>query len=217
MLGYCMPQEVLGPQGYITINQSNLKSLSLVVDGTCRANGLQGLTHLRNLRHFSWRGVVMRWNFHLFRKVVENNAHHLVSLDVEVVRHYNPRQGADISLDLVWLGLLVPPDRHMENIGKLYAEPITNEFRLKSLVSLSLRNVSLIAWGTGDVLTFDPANLTTLRLDYCRKSLRFFETWATRNHGFSLRSFHGIIHENWGRRAYFPLEDLLDKHGSQMQ
>lgn len=217
MLGYCMPPEVLGPLGYITINQSNLKSLSLVVDGACRANGLEGLAHLKNLRHFSWRGVVAKRNFHLFRKVVEHNAHHLVSLDVEVVRHYNQRLVADIQMDLIWLGLLIPPIRFRGNLEKLSTEPITNEFQLKSLVSLSLRNVSLLAWGPGDELTFDPAKLTVLRLDYCPKTLRFFETWETRDHGFSLRSFGGIIDENWGRRAYFPLEDLLDKYDSQLE
>lgn len=62
---YCCPME----------RQSNLKSLSLAVDGSFPGYGLAGLAHLNNLRHFSWRGVVTRRNFNLFRTVIEHNAH----------------------------------------------------------------------------------------------------------------------------------------------
>ncbi|KAF3397470.1 hypothetical protein DPV78_007804 [Talaromyces pinophilus] len=216
MLGYCMPPEVLGPEGYITINQSNLKSLALAVDGACTGYGLAGLSQLDNLRHFSWRGVVTKQNFRLFRTVIERNAHHLVSLEVEVLhRAGRARSINEVYLDLIWLGLLVPSHRHIERLER--ARSVKNEFRLNKLVSLSLRNVSLVAWKTDTVLTFDPARLTSLTLDYCVKTLRFFETWDQCNHGLSLRSFRGMIDEPWAQRTSFPLEDLLRKHGSRLE
>jgi hypothetical protein len=211
-----MPEEVLGPQGYITINQSNLKSLSLTVDGSCPGHGLDGLAHLDNLQYLSWRGVVTKRNFELFRKVVEHNAHHLVTLDVEVVRRpVVSRPSRQIDLDLIWLGLLVPSERHIGRVTE--ASSVKNELRLNSLVSLSLRNVSLAAWKSDDVLTFDPARLIKLTLDYCAKTLRFFETWDSRNHGLSLRSFRGMIDERWGTRTTFPIESLLSKYGSRLE
>lgn len=211
-----MPPEVLGPEGYITINQSNLKSLSLAVDGSCPGFGLAGLAQLRNLRHFSWRGVVTGRNFRDFRMVMENNAHHLVSLEVEVLHRVGRnRTSNEIYLDLVWLGLLVPSRRHIDRLAQ--ASSVKNEFRLNKLASLSLRNVSLNAWKSGNVLTFDPARLTSLTLDCCLKTLRFFETWDRCNHGISLRSFRGMIDEPWAWRISFPLEDLLRKHGSRLE
>lgn len=216
MLGYCLPQEVLGPQGYITINQTNLKSLSLAVDGSCPGYGLAGLAHLNNLHHFSWRGVVTQRNFNVFRTVVEHNAHHLVSLEAEVVHRAGAERSArEVYLDLIWLGLLVPSDKHIQRLRR--GSSVKNEFRLNKLVSLSLRNVSLKAWKSDDVLTFDPARLTNLTLDYCVKTLRFFETWDNCNHGLSLRSFRGMIDEPWAWRSSFPLEDLLRKHGSRLE
>lgn len=211
-----MPPEVLGPEGYITINQSNLKSLSLAVDGACPGFGLDGLGQLRNLRHFSWRGVVTGQNFRDFRMVMENNADHLVSLEVEVLHRVgHERNSNEIYLDLVWLGLLVPSRRYMDRLAR--ASSVKNEFRLNKLASLSLRNVSLNAWKSGNVLTFDPARLTSLTLDYCLKTLRFFEMWDRCNHGLSLRSFRGMIDEPWAWRTSFPLEDLLRKHGSRLE
>jgi hypothetical protein len=211
-----MPEEVLGPRGYITINQSNLRSLSLAVDGACPGFGLEGLIQLNNLHHFSWRGIVTKHNFKLLRTVLEHNAHHLLSLDVEVVRRFGPpRDADDIELDLFWLGLLVPKSRHTSRFAE--GRLIKNEFRLSRLLSLTLRNVSLAAWKIDDELTFDPAILVRLILEYCPKTLRFFETWHRRNHRLSLVSFRGIIDENWGRRASFPLELLLNKYGSRLE
>lgn len=209
-----MPEVVLGPRGYITSNQSNLRSLSLAVDGSCPGNSLDGLAQLKSLRHFHWRGIVTQRNFGLFRTVVKNNAYHLVSLGAEVMDRVR-RPSWQIDLDLIWLGLLVPSKRHIERFPE--AGAVKNKLRLKSLVSLSLCEVSLASWGRDDLLTFDPGRLTTLTLNRCPSTLRFFETWNSRNHGLSLQSFSGIIDERWEGRTSFPLELLLRKYGSKLE
>uniref|UniRef100_A0A093XVQ9 F-box domain-containing protein n=1 Tax=Talaromyces marneffei PM1 TaxID=1077442 RepID=A0A093XVQ9_TALMA len=215
-IGYCMPEELLGPLGYITISHTNLRSLSLVVDGSCPNNGLYGLAHLKNLQVFSWRGVVTKRNFKLLRIVLEHNAKHLNVLEVEIVRRRGAsRHPTEIELDLIWLGLCVPSNHHIAKVEG--AHLVKNRFWLKSLRTLSLRNASLAAWTACDTLTFDPGNLFKLKLELCVKTLQFFDTWDSRNHGLILRSFHSIIDERWRTRTVFPLERLIVKYGSRIE
>ena len=195
-----MPDEVLGPQGYITINQPNLKSLSLAVDGRCPGNGLEGLSRLKNLRHFSWRGVVAKRNFELVRSVIRHNADHLVSLDVEI-RHRSGTSPQRIELELNWLGLVALSPRYIEiNEVTNFVKKIV---QLKSLTSLSLRRVSLAAWKYSSVLAFDLARLNKLTLEYCKDTRGFFDTWDRTVPGFSLRSLSVIIHESSVQNSFF--------------
>ncbi|EED14091.1 conserved hypothetical protein [Talaromyces stipitatus ATCC 10500] len=215
-MGYCVPASVLGQSGYIPHFQPNLRSLSLKVDSACVGGSLAGLASLKNLRHFSWRGIDSVRAFSLIRLVLKNNAEHLVSLELEVLRVEQTQENIQLhEHDLIWLGLLVPNHNHFPNSDM--GVWLDKDVRLKSLTYLSLRHVRLLTWQPQDTLTFDLSKLENLHLYKCPGTLDFFQTWTISDCGMSLRSLRAVINEPMAGRIHFTLEHLLIVHGCQLE
>lgn len=61
-LGICIPESILGSEGYLTKKQTAIKSLSLITTGICHRNRLIQeeiviLSNFPRLRKFSWKGL----------------------------------------------------------------------------------------------------------------------------------------------------------------
>ncbi|KAM5432202.1 hypothetical protein McanCB56680_001925 [Microsporum canis] len=55
-LGTCVPEEILGKNGYLPLKQKNLKSLRLITDASCEWNGYN-LAPFTKLTSLSWHGL----------------------------------------------------------------------------------------------------------------------------------------------------------------
>ncbi|RDW93340.1 uncharacterized protein DSM5745_00662 [Aspergillus mulundensis] len=97
-LGCCVPDEVMGPTGYIPLNQNCIQSLSLITDGTCQSStDMAGLSQLNNLRSLTWEGIDPDGDHGNLVACLTANSMHLKHLKLGVVsRHLSDP-------DLSWL------------------------------------------------------------------------------------------------------------------
>ncbi|KAI9928614.1 hypothetical protein ASPWEDRAFT_168587 [Aspergillus wentii DTO 134E9] len=178
-VGCCVPNSILGEYGYIPMSQAALTSLSLVTDGYCRHGFyIEGLIYLKQLRHFSWRGISWEEEFEIFRSVIQNNACHLTSLQVEV-RDIVGWEDSDPHLILCYIGLISTEEVE-----------IPKGFYLPSLRHLSLHRTPVGLWNGTDPFYFDLKKLHSLELNTCRGTPEFMRTMASRKIDLSLRTLH---------------------------
>ena len=80
---------ILGPDGYMTSFQTQIESRSLVVDRNCHWGlgeeepGLYCLEKFTKLRHLTWKGLYVRYQFNDLCGFFENNAQHLEYLELD--------------------------------------------------------------------------------------------------------------------------------------
>lgn len=91
-LGCCIPDEVIGTDGYISKYQTRIQSLSLTTDGTCKdtLRDYSGLLDLRQLRHLSWKGLDFGSKARILRQLLGANHDHLESLELETFQEDHP-------------------------------------------------------------------------------------------------------------------------------
>ncbi|KAF6831633.1 hypothetical protein CPLU01_06672 [Colletotrichum plurivorum] len=96
-LGTCVPQsyELLGPGGYLTLEQQNIESIRLLTDGSCcRKNHSSGLLfgHLAldafpHLKHLTWTGLSGPSDFKSLAEVLIKRSHQLEELEIDLTWH----------------------------------------------------------------------------------------------------------------------------------
>ncbi|KAL5360848.1 hypothetical protein BJX96DRAFT_75889 [Aspergillus floccosus] len=184
-MGCCVPESVLGPSGYIPINQPLISALSLITSQKCRhAASLKGMTYLRQLKAFSWQGVRSKRDLEIFRSVVQNNADTLGSLEVRVLNEVQNDVENDDSI-LERLGLLLP--------GSV-AAPDQKCVRF-CLHHLSLRRARLDECFAGRDFAFRLENLLSLDLVNCHGTFEFFEALLDSVLHLNLRSLKVTVTE----------------------
>ena len=134
-IGTCIPEEILGPTGYLSRKQRRIQSIYLVTDPTCdvalhdaRYTGLSTLRHLKTL---SWKGVKPADDFAALSETLR----------------YNSKQLEKLELDLIdWDRVIETCDIDEESLGRSFTEEVIGVQPSKTIVLFpSLRILSLSA------------------------------------------------------------------------
>lgn len=85
-LGCCVPSSILGIDGWLPSKHSDIRTLSLITDGTCYSRGSEddGILKLTQIRSFSWKGFdeLDIHQHHIIRQSLALNSAHLGSLEL---------------------------------------------------------------------------------------------------------------------------------------
>ena len=172
-LGTCVPDSLLGKSGYLLIYQRNIEYLSLATDGSCLRSARKGLPglHVRNfksLRGVSWKGLQNYSELNTLRLLLDINAPHLTSLELEILecQYYQSLLEVEISGSI--RNLLSSP---------ILALPFPDmRLQFPSLRSLSLTGLPLECTDVDVkelISALNISGLRKLRLLGCRSVLSF--------------------------------------------
>jgi hypothetical protein len=100
-LGTCVPDEILGPNGYLPLRQKNLESISLITDPTCKSAGyfLENFTKLKKL---SWTGIASMVDIQALGPCFDKVSHQLTELELDLhrlgtyPRHFDHQHESDL-------------------------------------------------------------------------------------------------------------------------
>lgn len=86
-LGTCIPQTILGPNGYLNTHQKEIETIRLITDGSCRSedapDGLD-LSCFVNLKRLSWSGLAQNKDVKALADLLQKRAHQLLELDLDL-------------------------------------------------------------------------------------------------------------------------------------
>ncbi|EFR02053.1 hypothetical protein MGYG_05056 [Nannizzia gypsea CBS 118893] len=152
-LGSCVPQDILGSNGYLPLKQKNLTSIRLITDASCAPMNYS-LSPFTRLTSLSWHGVREREDLTALRECLRVCSHQLVHLDLDFLPRDKIRDGEfdfKSNNSSFTYELLKPfPDHHrvsfpkvrelsLANVSLLYTEELTEAFKFSSMRSLTFR------------------------------------------------------------------------------
>ena len=155
-LGVCIPESILGSEGYLTKKQTGIESLSLITTGICYRNRLIQeeiviLSNFPRLRKFSWKGLSSTEELNSLRGLFFRNFRVLEELELDffnwkiVIKGENrlsfteailPHETNGIIQQFRSLKCLSLTEFGFEETTK----QITQAFNIRNLQSLTLRN-----------------------------------------------------------------------------
>ncbi|KAM5447010.1 hypothetical protein MaudCBS49596_006190 [Microsporum audouinii] len=155
-LGTCVPEEILGKNGYLPLKQKNLKSLRLITDASCEWNGYN-LTPFTKLTSLSWHGFRPDIDFISIWKCFSVCSHQLTCLDLD------------------FYSLAIDPDRNflVQDDGgsnlRAILRPLSGERQpfFPDLQELSLASIPLPSEANELVSAFGFQSLRSLKLRFC--------------------------------------------------
>jgi hypothetical protein len=161
-LGTCVPQELLGPSGYLLRKQNLIESIHLVTDGSCSYNLDKGsrivLSAFPRLRKLSWSGLRSENDIETLKDAIRQVSYHLLDLGLDFVDWSEVEETLSLDED--------DSDAFfVHNILELPRNSTSCMF--PALQVLSLCNVSFES-GTKDMAhVFDFGLLSSLKLRFC--------------------------------------------------
>ena len=164
-LGMCIPENILGPEGYLTKKQTAIKSLSLTTGMGCSHSPQLSaeiivLSKFPKLRQFSWKGLHLTEEMAALRGLFENNFRVLEDIELDFI-HWRQVRIDDKLMSSLWdhsppsfTDLILPHnmDRNIQEFQSLKrlalsefrfeaeTKGITRAFNISNLRSLTLRN-----------------------------------------------------------------------------
>lgn len=224
-LGCCVPSSILGIDGWLPSKHSEIRTLSLITDGTCYSQEPEeaGILKLTQIRSFSWKGFEEHdiHQHHMIRQCLALNSAHLESLELEPTVKVDGAVEIDQLLNIQSDFLDVELDGHTAPVAhpdecSLLAK--TSPTKLVVLRHLSLFNILL---GSYEELmsAINLHQLQSLKLLVCvygsnilwgmsssgkRINLRSFE-WVS---GDILEIYRGVRHISEFLKSFEGLEEL---------
>ncbi|KAK3300725.1 uncharacterized protein B0H64DRAFT_21776 [Chaetomium fimeti] len=169
-LGACVPSDVLGPRGTISLNNPSLRSLTLTTDPGCQTPGapdsdidLSALCKLQSLR---WRGPGVR-HLDTLSLAIENNSGRLQRLELDFIRWGSLERDM---MELKKTNLLEAREWCANNIfglARQSPQPILSAIRELSLAGMPLSD--------GMARTINLDTLVSLKLRECKNWVGFLE------------------------------------------
>ncbi|PVH94481.1 hypothetical protein DM02DRAFT_676170 [Periconia macrospinosa] len=96
-LGTCIPQEIIGSSGLLTLKQKQIESMQLITAGSCYGNltsqspmNLSGFTRLKKL---SWKGMKSENDWETLKNTLKQSSHQLVELELDFVEWVRLKSG----------------------------------------------------------------------------------------------------------------------------
>ena len=165
-LGMCIPENILGSEGYLTKQQTAIESLSLITSGKCHYSGRMQeeiliLSNFPRLRKFSWKGLRSAEELNSLRGLFRSNFRVLEELELD----FFDWETVIIDKDCPWFREAIPP--HNSN-------GVVQQFI--SLKRLSLSEFNLYRGKEGITRAFNIGNLQSLTLRNCAGIFTFLST-----------------------------------------
>ncbi len=159
-VGVCVPEHLLGPDGYIPIHQKSLEHLCLVTDGSCVGGyskyGL-ALGSLNCLKTISWTGLRTRNDVVALGAAVRNNARHLLGLTLDFI-HWG-------RVTSHW-GRMGYPDLYVSRLV-FQVEQTSASLQYPALTTLSLSGLDITSYAQGLACTTRAPSLRSITLRRC--------------------------------------------------
>jgi hypothetical protein len=168
-LGTCVPQDLLGPGGYLPTRQSKIEDLSLLTSDPCILpkrdwEWQMSLTHFKSLKTFSWSGGLSREDFHELRDMFRSQASKLEVLKIDLLDWW----------DALWNWCMEDYDLQLwTRENNFFAErvletvPGLTNVLFPSLKSLTLSSVDFQYASLEMAHAFNFSNLNSLNLRDC--------------------------------------------------
>lgn len=195
-LGTCIPEQILGPEGYLTKKQSAIESLSLITGTACPRFGFLGirteavvLSSFSKLRNFSWKGLHWTQELDSLRGLFAKNHGVLEALELDFM------SWQDVVID----GVRVRrgrPDRSPSFTEKILPHKTNGVVRqFKSLKSLALSAFEFEEATRQISRAFNIINLRSLKLHSCPGILTFLSTIVDAGLVLRLKSLELIMQD----------------------
>ncbi len=188
-LGMCIPEHVLGPEGYLTKKQTSIESLSLITGTDCCAHWRQTpaedvvLSGFSKLRKFSWTGLHLTEELNSLRDFFRSNRLVLENLELDF-----------IVWATVWIDGRPPEALFTELILPHGAEGTVQRFQL--LNRLSLTAFAFEESTEGFNQAFNVENLQSLTLRNCVGILTFLRTIVDQGAVMRLKSLEIMFEDD---------------------
>ena len=191
-LGTCIPETILGAEGYLTKNQTAIESLSLITGTICHQRPMFNpeivvLTNFPNLRKFSWKGLSSTRELDSLRGLFRCNYEVLEELELDFL------DWRSVTIDNVkmYTGLVDP------SFTELILPHDTNRVvqQFKSLKRLSLSEFGFEKTTQQITRAFNITNLRSLTLRNCSGALTFLATILDTGLVLRLKSLELIVRE----------------------
>ena len=174
-LGTCIPENILGSEGYLTKKQTAIESLLLITNGECYYLGRMQeeiviLSNFPRLRKFSWKGLSSTEEFNSLRGLFRSNFRVLEELVLDFL--YWPI----VSIDGVMMCMIDDEDRPSFTEAILPHKTNGVVQRFKSLKRLSLSDFEFDETIEQITRAFNIRNLQSLTLRNCEGILTFLST-----------------------------------------
>lgn len=210
-MGVCIPETLLGPDGYFTLNQQNLETIRLVTDGSCIENHERDtcLSAFPNLKRLSWIGFSGAKDLDALADVLQERSHQLEELEIDLSRSHQ----------------MMLKDSHEEDehravfADKLLRLPERKLARFSALKKLALSSVSFMAGRQGTLgqkilgcvnSVLDFGSLQSLKLQHCEDWVDLIYLLAMRDEAIRLKSLElqwSVKHED--NDSYEVVEGFL--------
>ena len=184
-LGCCVPEDILGDDGYLMREQPEIESLSLTTGaaelevwpyrGRCYHHSptYPDLTAFKRLQHLSWTGVLLEPELESLRTVLTANREILRALELDFI-YWGAVSGACHEQDPG--SALKDEDVLPQYILPLSPNLMTSGF--VALTSISLSAVTLSSDPEATISAFDFGQLRSLKLHRCPYTLRLLSAIA---------------------------------------
>jgi hypothetical protein len=165
----CIPESILGPEGYLSEHQTRIEEMKLITDPECYGDSSTSgsgkvkrscydLSAFVHLRKFSWTGMQSRVDVKTLTQVLRGVSHQLVELDLDLVHDYMLEQCVGLQED---------------EYDKFFTYEVLGLARgnRKCLFpALQVLSLSLIPFGSAAIdlaCAFDFGSLRALKINHC--------------------------------------------------
>lgn len=193
-LGMCIPEHILGREGYLTKKQTAIESLSLITGAhhprheDSPAVQTLVLSSFPRIRKFSWKGLRLTEELESLRGFFASNYQILEDLELDF-----------IDWDLVNIKGVSPRlwGKSFPSFTKIILPQVGKDVRtFASLKRLALSEFGFEDMTHGITQAFNVSHLQTLKLHNCPGILTFLSTIVDAGLALKLKSLEFIIHDN---------------------
>ncbi|CAH0055472.1 unnamed protein product [Clonostachys solani] len=201
--GTCLPTKIFGDQGILSLQQSSLRSLSIISDSACQRLSSITLSHFKSLRSLSWSDA-SPYNLEALATAIQTNASQLETLEVNFINWSRfwyiieesdePFLRLDTSIEDDEDELWICEDTYFEDevLGQM-RKPLQPMFSV--LRSLSLTQVHL---SDRTVLTLNIGALESLTIRWCEGWVAFLRSLVELGAPLNLDHFElQAAHHGW--------------------
>ncbi|PGH28185.1 hypothetical protein AJ80_00075 [Polytolypa hystricis UAMH7299] len=162
-LGSCVPEKILGPDGYLARKQSKLESIRLITDGTCFTNEIIILETFQHLKRLSWIDIRLECHFDSLRNTLQQISPQLEELELDLVKWSAVEESAPFV------------DEALVNYFLMGITPEVQTRIFPALRKLSLSSVSLRPMEKEFLSALNRPQLCSLKLRLCDDWEAFLE------------------------------------------
>lgn len=207
-LGSCIPEEILGADGYLSREQPELEHLSLNTGTPTDRNWVNGgfynvktqaaltLDCFRHLRSFSWTGARMLQELTSLRLLLAANRTILETLELDFIVWHEMRAASGTG---TWRVAL---ERDLPGFFTTYVLPLSPDPSINSFPALTTLSLTAVCFPKNPAATFpafDFGQLRALKLHRCKNAHRLLRTVVEASQALKLESLDLVMDDVAGK------------------